>query len=104
MVNRKIVKRLENSKTSHDILVVGRGKNPTLYFLKKNDKNSFFKKESEIKSYNFKLTLNQLKQLEDEIHDLRVEVRKVQGIVIDLDLVKHDDDGTFTCSYSQLNY
>ena len=104
MTNRKIIKCLEKEGTLHDVLVVGKGKDPTLYFVKKNKKNSSLKKESQIKSYTFKFTLKQLKQLEDEIHDIRVMVRKDRGAIVDLDLVKHHDDGTFTCSYSQLNY
>ena len=106
MTNRKIIKCFEKEGTLHDVLVVGRGKNPTLYFVKKNKKNkknSSLKKESQIKSYTFKFTLDQLKQLEDEIHELRINVRKSQGVIVDLDLVKYHDDGTFTCSYSQLN-
>jgi hypothetical protein len=104
MTNRKIIKCLQKDGTLHDVLVVGKGKDPTLYFVEKNKKNHSLKKESQIKSYTFKFTLKQLKQLEDEIHDIRVMVRKSQGVIVDLDLVKHHDDGTFACSYSQLNY
>lgn len=103
MTNRKIIKCLQKDGTLHDVLVVGKGKNPTLYFVKKNKKNASLKNESQIKTYTFKFTLNQLKQLEDEIHEIRVLVRRAQGVIIDLDLVKYNDDGTFCCSYSQLN-
>jgi hypothetical protein len=103
MANRKIIKCFEKEGTLHDVLVVGKGKNPTLYFVKKNKKNPSLKKEADIKDYTFKFTLKELKRLEDEIHEIRVLVRKAQGVVVDLDLVKYHDDGTFTCSYSQLN-
>ena len=103
MTNRKIIKCLEKAGTLHDILVVGKGKNPTLYFVKKSKKNISLKREADIKNYSFKFTLKQLKQLEDEIHEVRVLVRKAQGIVIDLDLWKQDDNGLYHCSWSQLN-
>lgn len=103
MTNRKIIKCLEKAGTLHDILVVGKGKNPTLFFVKKSKKNISLKREVDIKNYSFKFTLKELKQLEDEIHEVRVLVRKAQGVIIDLDLVKQEDNGYFTCSYSQLN-
>lgn len=104
MTNRKIIKLISNAQTKTDILVVGRGKNPTIFFVKKNKLNTSLKREKDIKQYVFKFTLKQLKKLEDEVHDIRVKVRKAQDVVVDLDLVKYHDDGTFTCSYSQLNY
>jgi len=104
MTNRKIVQVLQRKNAKNDVLIAGKGKNPTLYFVKKSKANLSIKKEKDIKQYSFKCSLQHLKQLEDELHQLRVRVKKALGVIVDTDLVKYHDDGTFTCSYSQLNY